>query len=422
MMITVNPYHNMRKKRYWLVCILLHGFTVIAAQNKPETIAFRESDYQTIMEAARMQQRNVLFYFTHPYCAPCKIMERTVFNQPEVIKLVEEVSIPVKVDCVDEKPFARAIQKQFEINRFPTLLMVDSAGNILDESSGFMDKEELMVFMQESKMGLSVSLLHQKLLSGTASLREVARYCKKSKYPPSCTQNYNCHTDSVLTVVFNRTPDSLKTEAAWWNLLDNYVRNPLSPAFQYVLTNEKTYIQKYGKQYVDQVIYHTLNRYWSGNMSSEEYKMAGVYVRSIANKHPQAKALTIYYGMLDSFFAIQNGKTNWEKQISTADRLVNQWYHVLSIYEVMNWVKDICKRYPTNQRMIQRARNWMDRLVSLDQTDVYILYEVLADVQLLQRQKTAARESLQKALQMARSANEDQDTIDGLQHKYQSIK
>lgn len=413
----------MRKKwSYFCLLILLSTTAVFSQQQAQQGIRFGESDYNTVLEAAKTQNRNVLLYFTHPYCAPCKIMERTVFNQPDIIKLVEESSIPVKVDCVDEKPFARAIQKQFEVNRFPTLLIVDSAGNILDESNGFMDKEELAVFMQESKMGLSVSLLHQKLLSGTASLREVARYCKKSKYPPSCTQNYNCHTDSVLTVVFNQTPDSLKTEAGWWNLLDNYVRNPLSPAFQYLLAHEQTYVQKYGKRYVDQVIYHTLNQYWSGNMSSKEYKMAGEYVRSIADKHPQAKALTIYYIMLDSFIAIQKEETSWEKQIATADRLVNQWYHVLSIYEVMNWVKDLSKRYPSNKMMIQRARNWMDQLVSLDKTDTYLLHEVLADVQLIQRQNQSAKESLQKAIDIAKSANEAQDTIAELQRKYQSIK
>lgn len=410
--------------RKYFFGLLIYSLLVMNSfgQQQASTIRFGEADYATVMEAARAQKRNVLFYFTHPYCAPCKIMERTVFNQPDIVKLVEESTIPVKVDCVDEKPFARAIQKQFEINSFPTLLIVDSAGNILDESNGFMDKEELAVFMQESKMGLSVSLLHQKLLSGTASLREVARYCKKSKYPPSCTQNYNCVTDSVLTVVFHRTPDSLKTESAWWNLLDNYVRNPLSPAFQYLLANEKTYVQKYGKRYVDQVIYHTLNRYWSGNMSSKEYKMAGEYVRSIANKHPQAKALTIYYGMLDSFRAIQYEKTSWEKQIATADQLVKRWYHVLSIYEVMGWVNDLCKRYPTNQKMIQSARNWMDRLVSLDKTDTYLLHEVLAEVQLIQRQKQSAKESLKKAIEMAKSANEDEETITELKYKYQSIK
>lgn len=410
------------QKRFFglLMCIMI--VTTIGWAQQGRTINFRESDYNTVLEAAKTQNKNVLFYFTHPYCAPCKIMERTIFNQPDIVKLVEESTIPVKVDCVDEKPFARAIQKQFEVNRFPTLLIIDSTGKILDESNGFMDKEELTVFMQESKLGLSVSLLHQKLLSGTASLREVARYCKKSKYPPSCTQNYNCHTDSLLTVVFNQTPDSLKTEAAWWNLLDNYVRNPLSPAFQYLLAHEQTYVQKYGKQYVDQVIYHTLNRYWSGNMSSQEYKIAGEYVRSIANKHPQAKALTIYYTMLDSFIAIQNGKTSWEKQIATADRLVKQWYHVISIYEVMNWVKDLCKRYPANKMMIQRARNWMNQLVSLDKTDTYLLHEMLADVQLIQRQNLSAKESLQKAIEIAKSSNEDQDTIVELQRKYQSIK
>lgn len=409
--------------RKWLLILFVQVIVGLQGNTQSDlSIHFKEAEYSTVIEAARTQQRNVLLYFTHPYCAPCKVMERTVFNQPDIVKLVEASSIPVKVDCVDEKPFARAIQKQFEVNRFPTLLIIDSTGKILDESNGFMDKEELTVFMQESKLGLSVSLLHQKLLSGTASLREVARYCKKSKYPPSCTQNYNCHTDSVLTVVFNQTPDSLKTEAAWWNLLDNYVRNPLSPAFQFLLAHEQTYVQKYGKQYVDQVIYHTLNRYWSGNMSSKEYKMAGEYVRSIANKHPQAKALTIYYTMLDSFIAIQNGKTSWEKQIATVDRLVKQWYHVLSIYEVMNWVKDLCKRYPANKMMIQRARNWMDQLVSLDKTDTYLLHEVLADVLLIQREKQYAKESLRKAIEMAKSANEDEDIIIKLRHKYQSIK
>ena len=107
--------------------------------------------------------------------------------------------------------------------------------------------------------------------------------------------------------------------------------------------------------------------------------------------------------MLDSFIAIQKEETSWEKQIATADRLVNQWYHVLRIYEVMNWVKDLCNRYPSNKMMIQKARNWMDQLVSLDKTDTYLLHEVLADVQLIQRQSQSAKESLQKAISASNS-------------------
>lgn len=115
-------------------------------------IPFEEADYVTVMEAAKSQQRNVLFYFTHPYCAPCKIMERTVLNQPKIIQMVNETVIPVKVDCVDEKPYAKAIQQQFQIQSFPTVILVDSTGKLIRQYIGFMDQDAFLLFMQSSKL------------------------------------------------------------------------------------------------------------------------------------------------------------------------------------------------------------------------------------------------------------------------------
>jgi len=142
---SVNLYRDMHK--HFIAIFVAMFFLFSAYGQQTSSINFGEADYATVMEAAKTQQRNVLFYFTHPYCAPCKIMDRTVFNQPDIVQLVDQTLIPVKVDCVDEKPSAKYMQEQYKVKTFPSLLIVDPSGNIIKRSAGFMDQQEMKKFL-----------------------------------------------------------------------------------------------------------------------------------------------------------------------------------------------------------------------------------------------------------------------------------
>lgn len=90
------------------------------------------TDYNQALSIAREQQKPLLIHFYADWCGPCKQMERSVLNRPEVLVEFGRSVIAVKVNT-DRAP---AVAERYGVTALPTDLFVEPDGAKLMESTG----------------------------------------------------------------------------------------------------------------------------------------------------------------------------------------------------------------------------------------------------------------------------------------------
>ena len=100
--------------------VLLIGTGNVWAQ---QNIAWVNSWAEAQMLAQR-HQRLVLIHFWSPDCAPCQKLERSVFNQPELIRALTTNYVPWKVNVAELPSVARDLR----VDRWPTDVIMTSTG------------------------------------------------------------------------------------------------------------------------------------------------------------------------------------------------------------------------------------------------------------------------------------------------------
>lgn len=76
------------------------------------------------MVEAAQSDRLVLLHFTTKTCGPCKALDQTVFNQPQVGAAIEQDFVPIRIDADASK----ALAGRYRIDRVPTEIIVTPDG------------------------------------------------------------------------------------------------------------------------------------------------------------------------------------------------------------------------------------------------------------------------------------------------------
>jgi thioredoxin-related protein/YHS domain-containing protein len=101
----------------WLALALAGS---IAAQDRIPWV----TDLKVARQMAEQQQRLVLLHFWSETCVPCQQLERRVFNQPEFIRAISGVFVPVKINIQQAPDLA----SYYKVTTIPTDIIVDASG------------------------------------------------------------------------------------------------------------------------------------------------------------------------------------------------------------------------------------------------------------------------------------------------------
>ena len=118
--------------------------------------------YDEGLKMAKESGKHILINFTTSWCGYCKKMNRTTFKEPEVIKMLDDGFISIKVDGdsknelnidgykITERDLSRA---EYRVRGYPTYWLLKPAGEKLGYISGYQEAGsflDLLYFMKES--------------------------------------------------------------------------------------------------------------------------------------------------------------------------------------------------------------------------------------------------------------------------------
>lgn len=116
--------------KYFLVSLFMVFAVAISAQG----INFENTDFQTVLDKAKAENKLVFLDAYTTWCGPCKWMSKNVFTDAEVGAYYNDKFVNVKIDM--EKGEGLDIATRYEVNAYPSLLFIDGNGDLVHKSMG----------------------------------------------------------------------------------------------------------------------------------------------------------------------------------------------------------------------------------------------------------------------------------------------
>lgn len=91
--------------------------------------------FDAALKQAAAQKKIVFVDFFTTWCGPCKMLDRTTWQDAKVISLLQDKTIPLRIDAEQNV----ALAKRYQIEAYPTLLLLKPDGSVLDRLVGYRD-------------------------------------------------------------------------------------------------------------------------------------------------------------------------------------------------------------------------------------------------------------------------------------------
>jgi len=131
----------MAYKRLSLVVTLLAG--LVATKSLGQGVEFYDLDFDQAAERAAAEDKLVFIDFFTTWCVPCKEMDATTFQDPDVAAWLEEHTVALKVDAeLNERN--EALAKRFGVRSFPNYVFITPEGELMDRLTGKRPPEEFI--------------------------------------------------------------------------------------------------------------------------------------------------------------------------------------------------------------------------------------------------------------------------------------
>lgn len=102
--------------------------------------------YQEGLKLAQKTHRPLLLSFHMPGCSWCAKMDAETFTDPAVVDLSRSF-VCVIVDTDTDLPTA----KRYDVTSFPTTILADPQGHILDAATGYVPASELLPTLRKTE-------------------------------------------------------------------------------------------------------------------------------------------------------------------------------------------------------------------------------------------------------------------------------
>lgn len=110
--------------------------------NASRGIHFSDKTLEQVAVQSKLENKPIFLLAHASYCSVCRKMKKSVFSDKEIGDLFNKSFINAQSDIESEE--GKKIVNDYEIIGTPTLLFLTPDGQVINKSSGFHSKEELI--------------------------------------------------------------------------------------------------------------------------------------------------------------------------------------------------------------------------------------------------------------------------------------
>lgn len=215
-------------------------FTTLSAQESGKGISFHDNTpWKEILHLAQKENKLIFMDCYTSWCGPCKALAKNVFTQEKVGEFFNPRFINVKYNM--EKGDGKMLNEKYKkyIVGYPTLLLLNAEGDVLQQLAGFKEADELIEGIKQASEGKDLFSLAAEYQQGNREIGFMKDFIQ--------SLNNAFLKDSVARVAnqYIRTlsPKDLDKDDVW-EVFGSYVTDVRSDAFEYLVNNADRYQRK----------------------------------------------------------------------------------------------------------------------------------------------------------------------------------
>lgn len=115
---------------------------------KSKPIIFIENSYATALKKAKAEHKYIFVDAYASWCGPCKQLKNTTFKDSDVTDFFNKSFVNVSIDM--EKGSGTDLALAWDVQEYPTLLILDYNGKIVLRSAGYLNAKQLTSFGEQA--------------------------------------------------------------------------------------------------------------------------------------------------------------------------------------------------------------------------------------------------------------------------------
>lgn len=354
-------------------------------------IEFFKGSFAEAKELAKKEKKLIFIDAYTSWCGPCKLMTSKVFPLESSGNAYNTKFVNLKVDM--EKGEGIDLAKQYQVKYYPTLLFLDSDGNLVHSAVGF---HEESAFLELGNTATDPS----------KQLSQLTKLYNEGNRTPEVLKNYVKALNASASPNASKVADEYLATQSNWKTVDNakliynIVENADSKSFDFLFKNKAWFTTQFGEKPIEQKIQRCILNTAESMAKNKDEKAHFDEIKPMFKK---------YFGDDDEKYLVQYkmdylaNTGSWDNYIETAQQLININPNLGP--EMLNQIAWTAYEYVKDTEKLKLALTWAEKSVSLAPSGYN--YDTMAALQYKLGLKSKAKKSAKKAIKLLQDAGED---------------
>jgi thiol-disulfide isomerase/thioredoxin len=394
----------MKTLKFFLICIILFNGYSAGAQNRE--IKFEHGKWAEILQKSIKENKMVYLDCYAVWCGPCKWMAKNVFTNDTVADFYNSNFVNVEMDM--EKGEGLELAKKFGIQAYPTMLYLNSSGEIMHRTCGSGSAQN---FIDNGKAALDPN---RQLASATKKFNEAKTNSLYAFSYFAMLENGCQNFETELSDYFALQKESDLISRNNWNIIYKYVNDYSSKEFLYFENNKASYAKLYSSDSVENKIVRV---YSYGLNLALRKKNPEDYAR-LKSKIKESDFKGSEKIILISDMKLYEQNKDWSNYIITSSGYLDKFGSDNA--SDLNNIAWVYFENINEKPALEKAAGWAKHATELENNygnnDTYaaLLYKL--------GKKEGAKQAAEKAISLAKNTGEDYEETSKLLRKIEKLK